>query len=208
MNNSKFRYSPLRVWFPLSLAALVLPVFVHADDAAQPPQRLAGMTNQIFVKKAAELRVTAPKGAYVAVLDQSAAWNDPKISKAQDHNNGWLLLSVTQIEGATVKVKGKYYVPDTTKNRPDGIRMTLRQRLPSGGGLAILSDKTLKVASADINKWVDFAIELPVVAVTPQPDVQISLLLSATPLAGPIYLDMLEVTDKAGKPLWALPNFE
>lgn len=206
MNNTKSRHFSARMRFCLSLAALALPVAGQADDATPPPQRLAGMSQQISVKKAADLKVTAPKGAYVAVLDQSVSWHDPKLSQAQDHNNGWLQLSVTQVEGATVKVKGKYYVPDTTKNRPDGIRMTLRKRLPAG--LVILSDKTLKVASADINKWVDFAIELPVVAGDPQPDGQISLLLSATPLAGPIYLDTVEVTDKAGKPLWALPSFE
>ena len=171
-----------------------------------PPARMKGMAQQIVVKKAAELSVKAPAGEFVAVLDQSGSTRDPKQSKSQDHNNGWLSLTPGVAEGGVLKATGKYYLPAATTNAPTTLRFTVRKQ--SKTGILVYSDKSLKVVPTDTDRWVDFEIELPLKDPAVPSDTNYILMLSAAPLAGPLYLDNVEVKDAAGKAFWAYPSFE
>ncbi len=188
---------------PLGLLVSCGLVFVCTASLAEPI-RLPGMAQEIEVKSAKDLSVKAPSGERVAVLDQSIQ-NPKNPSTLQDHHNGWLQLSSNQVEGNLIKVKGLYYVPRSIAAYPDGIRFTVRKR--TAAGLPIYADKTVKVSSAT-DKWVEFTLELPLKEETDSADGKLVLLLSALPLAGPIYLDNLQVTDSQGNQLWDHPDFE
>ncbi|MET0263013.1 MAG: hypothetical protein ABW223_08960 [Rariglobus sp.] len=194
---------PRSSWFfvlLLSIAASSL----SAQEAA--PQRLKGMSQQISVSKAADLKVTAPSGNQVAVLDQTVSHRDPQISKSVDHNNGWLSLAAGEL-GEKVTVKGKYFVPADSSHKPTGLRFTVRKH--SKTGLLIYSDRTVKIEATQTGKWVEFAAELPIkVDATLSEPGGMFLLVSALTLAGPVYLDDLNVLSDSGAALWAYPSFE
>lgn len=186
----------------VALSCLVaLASSVYGQES--PPEYIS---QEVAVKSAKDLNVTAPNGDHVAVLDQSGPSKAPGASPSQDHHNGWLTLSVEKLDGDAVKVKGKYYIPATTVAVPEGLRFTLRQRDVSG--LLIFSDKTLDMRSATAGNWVDFEISLPIDKSVKQGGGSIYLLLSAVPFAGPIYLDHVQVTDPQGNQLWKFPDFE
>lgn len=187
----------------LSLAA-VTGGSLSAQDAA--PQRMKGMSQQIVVRKAAELHALAPSGDFVAVLDQSVAQRDPKASKVADHNNGWLQLAAVEL-GAAVTVKGKYFVPIDAAQKPVAFRFTVRKQTKAG--LLIYADRTLKCETTQPGQWVEFTAELPVKtdATLSEPG-GVFLMMSALPLAGPVYLDDVSVTSASGVALWAYPSFE
>lgn len=190
----------------IALSSAALPL--SAQPATAPaPVRLKGMLQQITVEKAAALKVTAPSGSQVAVLDQSAPNLNEKLSQIQDHNNGWLELATGQIEGTSLKLSGKYFVPAAaTTYRPDGLRLTVRKRTKTG--LDIYSEITVKIPAKSVGMWVRFDTVLPMKAEAEPVPGNYVLMLSATPLAGPVYLDDLSVTDASGKALWAYPSFE
>jgi len=194
----------------VALLALISPA--ASSLMAQEAQRLPGMQQEIEIKPAKDLKIKAPSGKYVAVLDQSLAAKDSTGPKVQDHHNGWLGLSAQTIEGDVIKVKGKYFIPGSTEAMAAGIRLTVRKRSPAG--LAVYSDKTLKLDQLT-GQWIDFEIELPLEDVEARstefnvrPDAKYCLLLSAVPFAGPVYLDNLQVTDPQGNQLWEFPEFE
>ncbi len=185
----------------LKLTALISLAFVSTAMAEVPAMRLPGMQNEIVIKSAAELSIRAPSGGNVAVLDQTVAG----VSKSQDHHNGWLSLSTGQVEGDQIQVKGLYYIPSTAAVPATGIRLTIRKR--SKTGLTVYSDKTLPI-SVTRDQWVGFVIDLPLKKIKPETAVKYDLLLSAVPLAGPVYLDNLQVTDPQNNQLWEYPEFE
>ncbi len=194
----------------LALLALLSPAL--SPLMAQETQRLSGMVQQIEIKPAKDLKIKAPSGKYVAILDQHLAIRDSTGPKVQDHHNGWLELSEKKVEGDVIKVKGKYYLPSSSDAPAKGLRFTVRKRSPLG--LAVYSDKTLKLDEVT-DEWIDFEIELPLEEVEARsteykvrPDAKYCLLLSALPFAGPVYLDNLQVTDPQGNQLWEFPEFE
>jgi len=189
----------------IALFAAALPL--SAQPATTPvPLRLKGMLQQIVVEKAATLKVTAPSGTQVAVLDQSLPFTNEKLSKIQDHNNGWLELSTGLVEGGSLAISGKYFVPVAAEHKPDGLRLTVRKR--TKGGLDIFSEVTVKIAAKAAGTWVKFDVVMPLKTEAEPTPANFVLMLSATPLAGPVYLDDLTVKDTAGKSLWAYPSFE
>ncbi len=185
------------------LVSLVSPALIGAEAE---PVRLKGMLQEIVVKKAAELGVTAPAGEYVAVLDQAAPRTNPKASQMQDHHNGWLQLSPDTVEGGSITVMCKYYIPSSSENKPDSIRMTVRKRTKDS--LVIYADKSFKVSSSDTDKWLDLELLLPLKEVEGDDPGAFILMISAVPLAGPVYLDSVGVFDGKGQRLWVSPSFE
>ena len=190
--------------FVLFLSLAVAAGSLSAQDAA--PQRMKGMAQQIVVRKAAELHVLAPSGDFVAVLDQSVAQRDPKASKVMDHNNGWLQLAAGEL-GAAVTVKGQYFIPIDATQKPTAFRFTVRKQTKAG--LLIYAERTFKLETTQPGQWVDFTAELPVKsdATLSEPG-GVFLMMSALPLAGPVYLDDVSVTSASGTALWAYPSFE
>jgi hypothetical protein len=199
----------------LALKSWVLLAFVSLGSfclMAEAGTQMKGMSGEIEVKPAKELSLTAPSGEYVAVLDQRPT--EAAADKVQDHHNAWLVLTMNQIDGGLIKVKGKCYIPGTTENPPREIRVRILKPAIEGG-MAAFAEKMMKLDQA-ADQWADFEIELPLGEVdplvgdqkTPRASDNFILALSAAPLAGPLYLDNLQVSDLQGNELWEFPEFE
>lgn len=186
-------------------AAVLLAGFGISSAPAQDTGGLPGLHEEIAIKLAKDLKVKAPSGKYVAVLDNRLEDPNTDAPKVQDHHNGWLDLTTGEVEGNLVKVKGKYYVPSSTEIPPTGLRFVLRKRIP--GGLDVFGDKTLEVDQVT-DQWIDFEIEVPVDEAKDPVKGNFSLNLSAIPFAGPMYFDNVQVTDRQGNELWEYPEFE
>jgi len=165
--------------------------------------QLSGMSQEIAVKPASELGIKAPAGANVAVIDQSWVAENPEVSQIIDHHNGWLQLADLPPTWP-LKVTGKYFVPSVTNVPPKSLRLTLRRS--TSEGLKIFSEGSALLEKA--GEWVSFEVELPDKAVEGGDVGKFILMLAAVPLAGPLYLDDLHVTDASGNELWKLPSFE
>ncbi len=187
----------------------LLPVFLLAVSENQiraqtPGEKLPGMSLEIVVRDAKELGVTAPEGKKVAVIDQSPVEDNPNFSMSQDHHNGALKLNQTQL-GDGLKIKGKLYVPADAKVVPQSLRVTLRSQTKLG--MEILAEANLSLKETS-NTWMDFELALPAKPDHGPDTGKFLLMFSASPLAGPMYLDDLHVFDSQGNELWDSPGFE
>jgi hypothetical protein len=180
----------------------------HANAA--DGQKLPGMSQEISVVTGSSVGITPPNGTNVAVMDQSWILDSTSASPQQDHHNGWLELNINcgSVKEGKVKVKGKYYIPSTAKKPPTQLRLTLR--VQSKSGLVLLAEDKVAISPGDVNKWVDFESNMAMDATlgTANSELKLVLMLAPMDLAGPIYLDSLNVTDAGGAVLWTNPDFK
>jgi len=80
----------------------------------------------------------------------------------------------------------------------------------SKSGLVLLAEDKVAISPGDVNKWVDFESNMAMDATlgTANSELKLVLMLAPMDLAGPIYLDSLNVTDAGGAVLWTNPDFK